>query len=1432
LEGGAVFSGANRRAGAVWSNPFSAPTDALLLMRLPRSSRLVKAPRRSAPRGLGFGGLHPRIETLENRCMMAVVLSEFVADNQGGIRDLEGQRQDWIEIANTGASAVNLGGYFLSDDAATPAKWQIPAGVTMAAGERLVVFASGKDLTAGELHANFSLSNAGEDVLLVAPDGVSVVDAYLDYPAQEPDAAYGVGVLPTTQPLETIVGVGTPVRAYVPMGENAAIDDNWRENGFNDSAWLSGTRSVGFDRNSDGISLSPYIGRTLTVGEMSNTQTSAYVRFNFDVTGAAQLTSLAMDLRFDDGFVAYLNGREIARANFAEDFVRPQPQWDSFAGNQLGSSSTSGAANRIAEALDVASFDLTAYLPALVEGANVLAFHAVNSTSSSSSNTNRQDLLVEPVLKTTRATGAAAIGHLPTPSPGAVNGYVAQGFVADTKFSVDRGFFDAAFPVAISTATPGASIRYTTDGSLPTPTSGVLYTGPINVATTTTLRAIAFKDGWVSTNVDTQTYLFLDDVLQQSAADVTQPYATWGHDKGDADNASGYNLDDESDWEMDPAVVNGNEQALKDALKSIPTVSMVMNWDDLFGGTPQPGTIPAGSNVAPQPQGIYIHGSSSERFASFEYFDPNSATDQFQIDVGVETQGHSSTLRWNSDKLSMQVKFKFPYGPTELNYPVFAEAIFGEGATTEFDTLILDAMYNYAWHHPNPVQRDYARFVTDQALSDLQNLASGKGAPHGEYVHLYLNGMYWGLYNLHERPDDSFAAAYYGGDKDDYDVIKHANQDVNHEFTWVSGGVAAEDRFTALLDATQAVQNNPGSAVAYSAVTHQLDVDQYIDYMIVHYYGGNAADWSHNNWYATRDRNGGQWRFHAWDQEHAFPTNDNCDAFTQSVDLTGKDDFESPTSIHKNLIGNAEYRLRFADRVQALMQNGGVLTTAAARSVYQARIDEITAAILGESARWGDNRNENDPYTQADFLAVNNAVIADFFANRTQTVLTQFQNAGWLVSLAAPVLSQYGGAVASGYDLTLSLPSGAPGGAQVYYTLDGSDPRLAGGAANPAAIGEAGPITIDVASPLRVLARVKNGADWSPLVDATFTLANPPTVRVVEVMYNPPGSGDATEFLELLNFGAESIDLTGFRLEGFSAGGYDFTGGVLAAGARIVVVADQAAFAAAYPGVTNVAPGVFSGSLANEGETIALRGPVGELIQSFVYGDSNIPGWPALPDGDGPSLEYAGPFDMDAADPAIAMGDPYDDPANWRASFADGGSPGASGDLPGDYDRNGVVDGADNLVWRASYSATVTPFSGADGNGDGRVDAADYTVWRDNLTAPTFARVQQAVGNDSVVPATDEAFATGPEGAGDVTPLMNIPPTPTPIRSRFTPGARQGFVHSESANDQALLLLSAVTSRSAERSEVTPVESEEAETAERRESPIGIRAAWRETVAG
>jgi hypothetical protein len=1307
-------------------------------------------------------------EQLESRLAMAVVINEFLADNESGLQDFSAERHDWIELKNTGAVAENIGGWYLTDDSTNLTKWQIPAGTTIAAGGHLVIFASSKNLVGSELHTNFSLSNAGEDLALVMSNGTTIADAYLDFPPQEADVSYGVGAASTTTSNLTLVSTSSAVKVISPTAENQALDDNWYKLGFNDAAWISGNGGVGFDRNSDGVNLAPHIGLSLTTGQMDSNdatpQFSAYVRYAFNVTDKDQLTSLMLSLRFDDGFIAYINGREVKRVNFGEDFVRPQPQWDSSAGNHVQGSAITHA-NRGAEAADAVAFDLTPYLSDLVNGTNVLAFHGVNSRDGASSNVHKLDFLVQPVLTATRATSTVDDSFMVAPTPGDDNGIGVLGFVADTQFSHDRGFYDAAFNLAISTLTPGATIRYTTDGSIPTLSNGITYSGPISVDPATipngnrgvvTIRAAAFLNGFASTNVDTQSYVFLDKVIFQDGSGLPGS-GPWGYNK-DGDSTSGYQLDHgDKDWAMDPDIRNsvGAAQLIQD-LKSIPSMSIVMDWDDLFGANPMPGTAAqTGSVVAPVTEGIYIVGRSDERQASLEYFNPENALDQFQVDAAIEIQGHSSPTRWNTDKLSFQVKFKFPFGDTELNHSLFNDTPNGSGATSEFDTLILDAGFNYTWTHANTsVQSSFARYISDQVAADLQNLASGNQAAHGKYVHLYVNGLYWGLYNAHERPDDSFAAEYFGGNKDDYYIVKHSTNEAappaGHKYSWQTGGIAAENAFAALITASRAVNGNPTNGALYQAVDEMLDVQQFVDYMIVHMYAGNEADWPHNNWYASFnhvDANG-KWRFHSWDQEHAFPTSDNGDSFTQFADLTDYEsgDSEGPGELFHNLIENQEFRLKFADRVQELMYNGGALTPAVAQGVYEARLAEIDRAINGESARWGDNRNASDPFTRQDFLDVNvnnttgdlKAVVPDFFPVRTGAVLGHFDTVGWIPTLDAPLFSQYGGEIASGYDLSISVPGGTPGGAVIYYTLDGSDPRNpATNTASASAISYSGPI--DLIAGAQVKARIffnNSGTanDWSPVVDKTFTLEEVMPLRIVEVNYNPPGSSDATEYFELMNIGDEPIDLAGVQITEFSDGGYTFSAHTLNPGQRIVVVKDQTAFAAMYPTVTNVAPGVFAGSLSNEGELISLRGPLGELLQSFTYGDSNIAGWPADPDGEGYSLEYIGPLDGNENPANGSPADPFDNPANWRTSLQLNGTPGTDGAAPepdsADFDGDGDVDGRDFLLWQRGFGTPINAEKiDGDADNDGDVNGDDLDIWQDQYaTVPPLAAV---TSNDS-----------------------------------------------------------------------------------------------------
>jgi hypothetical protein len=123
-----------------------------------------------------------------------VSISEFMAENTQTIRDDQGQRSDWVEIYNNASQALNLGGWFLTDDPAKLRKWMFPPGTMLPSKSYLLVWASGLDQTnpAAPLHTSFRLSkNAGSYLDLVYSDGVTIVSGFGPYPQQYPDVSYG-----------------------------------------------------------------------------------------------------------------------------------------------------------------------------------------------------------------------------------------------------------------------------------------------------------------------------------------------------------------------------------------------------------------------------------------------------------------------------------------------------------------------------------------------------------------------------------------------------------------------------------------------------------------------------------------------------------------------------------------------------------------------------------------------------------------------------------------------------------------------------------------------------------------------------------------------------------------------------------------------------------------------------------------------------------------------------------------------------------------------------------------------------------------------------------------------------------------------------------------------------------------------------------------
>ena len=933
------------------------------------------------------------------------------------------------------------------------------------------------------------------------------------------------------------------------------------------------------------------IVRTDLQATMLGVNASALLRVPFLVVleNLPVLDLFTLRMKYDDGFVAYLNGVKVAEAN---------------APGGLSWNSAATAEHADAAALQFEEFNLTSQSHLLQDGINVLAIQGLNRSAAD------DDFLIAPELSG-RSVGLNDGLYFTQPTPGSTNVAGTTGLVADTKFSVDRGFFNAPFAVAITTATVGSEIRYTTNGSAPSAVSGVLYNGPIQISRTTVLRAIATKPGFTPSNVDTHSYVFLDQVVAQSFKSTTNAGypTTWS---GVA-----------ADYAMDPRITTNASTAPKmiASLRSLPSVFFSTSISNLFDPT----------------RGFYSHptdhGVAWERPVSMEMVATNGAT-EFQEDCGLRIQGGYFRDPNVTQKHSLRVLFKAQYGVGKLRHNLFHS----DDAVTEFDTLVLRAGANdgYSWD----AAKDTEQFTRNRFGGDL-NAAMGHPSPHGLFVHVYFNGIYWGLFEVCERPNEDFSASYFGGDPLEWDS--------NNAGDVKNGDLTAWNAFnsqTAAAKTTAAYQrvqgNNPdGSRNATYPV--YLDKLNYIDYMMANIWGGNW-DWPNKNFWFGRLRttNSTGFKFYMWDFENTMGNNRDRSPVSMVSPRSGTEN-SWVGQPHFYLKTVAEYKMDFADRVQSHFFNGGILTPNALIKRYRDLADHIELSIFAETARWGDD-NLNPPQDIEDWRRERDWMLGTYLPQRSDVVFKQFRAAGLYPALSAPNLSQFGGTVLPGFSLTLSHTNAA---GQIYFTVNGADPRLPGGALAPYAQLYTSPIPINGTTFLR--ARVINSTNWSAIVEAPFTTTDYFRDLVIsEFMYNPAddplASGDEYEFLELKNRGAGVLELGGLSfVSGISFG---FTNGTpLAPGGTFLLVRNLAAFQARYPGVA--VNGVYSGTLANSGETLSISHILLGAVLSLTF-DDELP-WPLAPDGHGFSLVLAHP----------GAGDDPNEASSWRASAALGGSPGA-----------------------------------------------------------------------------------------------------------------------------------------------------------------------------
>ncbi|MCP4192926.1 MAG: tandem-95 repeat protein [Planctomycetaceae bacterium] len=903
------------------------------------------------------------------------------------------------------------------------------------------------------------------------------------------------------------------------------------------------------------------------------------------------------------------------------------------------------------------------------------------------------------------------------PTPGASNTAGLATLVEDTNFSIDRGFFKEPFEVAITTATEGAAIRYTTDGTVPTLTNGSDYSSPLTISKTTTLRAAAFKDGMVPTNIDTHSYFFVTDVLGQTR----QSTIAAGFPERWRSQTADYGIDSDSQL---PRIAGDSDMSLSDAqdaivesLEAIPSMSIVMNVDDMFGT-----------------KGIYSNpnsaGSAWERPTSVELLHQDDTTG-FQIDAGIRIQGGAFRGFGLTRKKSFRLLFKSDYGPSKLDYPLF-----GADANASFDTLTLRMESNDGWQWDGAGgQPQYAR---DQYLRNTQ-LAMGQVASHGRSIHLYINGFYWGLYNIVERPDQSMGEAYFGSEKYNWDGINSgtAINDDGDRFrrnrtrdAWSTMQRMARDVEKAgtqseKTDLLMKIQGLNQDGTENPDLEDWLDIENMIDYLLINYYGHNS-DWPFKNFYVGRENSPDStgFKFFMWDAEWSLLLRSNV----RGNNVTAKSGVAVP---FQSLRSSDEFRVMFGDQVQKHFFNGGVFYVDPENpnwdpdhpernvpaSLYAEWADQVYPALIAESARWGDQHRSTPRNRNDDWQREYNRIMDSWFPRRSANMIDIYQDLDLFPKLATALFNQRGGAIDRQFPIALSAAQG-----NIYYTTDGSDPRLIGGEISPTAMRYEQPFNLLANTKIKV--RVLHNGDWSAIDEADFIVdaipADATNLRISELHYHPANPTDAEkaagyddaddfEFIELVNISDQTIDLSNIEFKktivDAEAEGIDFAfaeGALqqLAPAARLVVVENPEAFHFRYGDQLPVA-GSWSGGLSNRSETITIKAN-DQVLQSFRYEEN----WHETTDGTGPSLEI-----INAAHPDLSS---WGQAASWRPSAANGGSPGTAEVTPviGDSNADGVFDSGDLVaVFRAGeYEDSVlgnSSYAEGDWNADGDFDSGD-----------------------------------------------------------------------------------------------------------------------------
>lgn len=1089
-----------------------------------------------------------------------LLISEFLANNDNIFPTIyvpggELKYPDWIEIYNPTEATIDLAGWYLEDEGT---QWQFPTTDEIIIGpdEYKVVYASGMDFVDpyGFYHTNFNLNTEGEYIALIRTDNVIVHEYHPQYPTQSDDVSFGLSSEIENREDTTLISSDADIKVLVP--QNGALGTTWTQAAFDASSWPGGSSGAGYEDNSGYEYL---INTTVPSGTIT-----FYTRFKFYVDNPAVFTDLLLRVKYDDAYVAYLNGVKVASSSSAP----ASPQWDSYADYGHGD----------AKAVIFEDRDISTRIGLLNAGSNnVLAIHAMNQESIPPSS----DMLLLPELIGTISTSQEYIEvpmFFDTPTPMAHN----QGgtpYISSPIFSRSSGLFTDNFSVILTSKSPTHVIRYTIDGSAPTESSSV-YSSPIFVSGSIIISTAAYDTDSNRSPTNTQRYTKLEADAQNFSSNLPIVVIdTLGNPLSGGARATSFSVFIDTDAATGRATITDEV--------------------DFVGRT-----------------GMKIRGASSRSYFpkkqySFETWDENSE------DIAVSILGMPAESDWilqapYSDKTLMRNYLSYKWSNDIGRY----------ASRCRFVEVFLDIENNGVSYSDyvgvyvlmEKLKRDENRIDIDK----LRITDTSEPAITGGYIIKIdrpdSSETPIGTTMLPNSPDNELLCIADPG----VDQLAACPQQLNwivgylNDFeTALSGGSFADpvsgypgyvdvDSFIDHHIIVETMKNIDGfrlSTWLYKDRNEKLNLGPVWDYNLAlanaDYYGANSS----SGWYGdilaqqSIGRGVNIWLMRMFD------------------DVEFKLGWESRWAELRKGPFDTDRMMADIDEAAALLQQ-------------EAAQRNFTRWPLGAPGQWvwpnppgWETRDTHQK--EVDYMK-------DWLQGRLDWLDThiapdsQLQNDP--VSTPYPTFSQNGGQVPVGFALTITATEGT-----IYYSIDGTDPRQP---YTGTIVGTqyAAPITLHASA--HVMARAKSGDQWSPLNEARFSVGPvAESMRITEIMYHPkdppqpsPYNDEDFEYIELRNIGPDTLDLTGVKFtDGIS---YNFTAISIDSGEYLLVAKDPNAFVDRYPGVTGVEIlGPYEGQLNNAGEKLILEDASGSAIHDFEYKD----GWRPLTDGIGFSLTIIDP---------------------------------------------------------------------------------------------------------------------------------------------------------------------------------------------------------------